>query len=67
MDSRKIARIAICALLLCLILAAVIETAEAGPAGQKGQTQPDSKSPTKAQMMLGVGSVIVAIIVLKWL
>ena len=66
MDSRKIARIAICALFLCLILVTVIETAEAGR-GEQAPAQPDDNTPTRVQMMLGVGSLIVAIIVIKWL
>jgi len=81
MNYRKLFRIAALAVFLCFVLAMLVEHAEATKgdqslAAKKGvggalettkKKEDDGKGPTKAQMAIGLGSVVVAFIVIKWL
>lgn len=81
MNSHKLVRIAALVVFLCFILAVAVEHAEATKgdqslAGRKGiggalqttkKKDDEGEGPTKTQMAIGLGSVVVAFIVVKWL
>ena len=67
MIGKRTAMALLLAVVLCLMIGALADQAYAQRRGQEEEPVAPKQGPTKVQMGLGIGSVIVAIAVLKFL